>query len=265
MGAMQTISICLIIFLLLGVITVVLGVIFFSKLPPTVQNFFNNPQQQSQINMNYTALTLDSRDDLGAEIATNYVLKQGDIKTASGEIIPGRTESYNQIIHNITYDLYTYSDKYYLGHVQCNSVGGPICQTNNEKIGDMDLTVSELNKDQYQMTLAIENGTIRNPVWCFAWTPNIYYVTVTYLKDFPVPNYIKSKTDRCFAEDTPQSMTDIKFLNVYYYGQVSNDRIEITVYDLVQYLDNGILREELMDGNTDLGAANTKATITFTS
>jgi hypothetical protein len=261
MGALKTIAIFLVIFILIAVIVIVLGIVFFSKLPSGVQSLFNNPQQSS-LKINYTSLTLDSRDSLGNEIDTKYILKQGDSKIASGEIFPGRVETFNQIIRNVTYDLYTYSNDYYLGYVQCDSYMS-VCQTTNDKIGGMSLSVNQLSSSQYQLTLTIENGTIRNPVWCFAWTPNIYYVTMP-IGSFSVPNYLSKKQDRCYVEDSPQSSTFSRLMDISFYSQVNNDRIEITVYDLVQYMDeNNILREELMNGNEDLGTKNTQATISF--
>lgn len=262
MGALKVIAVCLIIFILMAVVIIVLGIAFFSKLPLGVQNIFSNPQQSS-LKINYTSFTLDSRDSSGNEIDTKYLLKQGDSKITSGEIYPGRVETYNQIIRNISYDFYTFSDDYYLGHAQCNELNGSLCETTNNKIGDMSLSVNQLSSSQYQMTLTVENGTIRNPVWCFAWTPNIYYVTMP-IGNFEVPNYLSKKQDRCFVEDSSQSETFSRLLDVYFYNQVNNDRIEITVYDLVQYIDeNGILREELMNGNEDLGTKNAFATISF--
>jgi len=257
----KTIALVMVVMLLLGT-AIVIGVSFFVK-DPFFQSYRYEEESVQEIVQNHTAFELHSKDKDGNKLYADYILKEENIKIAHGKLDPFILETFNEVKENITYNLFTWSNDYYLSRSKCNNTIDK-CQTQNTKVGQMSLELEEKEPNLYAMTIKVNNGSIRKPTICVAWSINILYVRSS-MKTIDVPRTFKQDYDMCFQEDSIIAEDRTYDLKVYFYADPQMDNLKLLLMDKVEIIDNrGILREEYLLDGVDVGTRNVEKEIVFT-
>lgn len=258
----KTIAVMLLFFLLFSSLIVVALMIYFNKIP----NPFSSKEEQLE-NVTYSSLTLRAQDVNGEPINVKYVLKEQNTLVVSGDLVKDKLETYNHIIENITYYLYTfdYDDiqpNYYLADVTCDYTSKK-CVTENIRTGDFNVEIEKVTDTLYHLNLNIENGTIYKTTICISWTKNILLASLP-LDKTEVPTELRRKYDVCYQEQENLVENKQYELNVRLFNEIEKDEINILVMDKARFLDDSNnLQENYFYKAQDIGTINKETTIYF--
>ena len=213
------------VFLGVMVILIVFALIaaYFYKDP--ILQAFNIRRNQAPELMTYS-ITLRAFDEDKQQLFPNYKLLRDGIVQYSGKLSASKVTSIGNLQNATKYEFKAYDEGYYPSKVECKV--NSECQATLTKKGLPTLTIAQLTPTYHRGLLYVTDGTIKEPVYCVAWT-NMLTIE-SDLEEFPVHSTRQNNYDKCFF--TNEQLTEgLHEFDIRLIDPSGNSKYKITLFD----------------------------------